>query len=75
VAAVVILSLVLVVGFVSLRVVLEWDDGCSATPDGYFDQQVVSIEPHLLWTTCTLDPNNGEDRYVIHRPWQSVHGS
>jgi hypothetical protein len=61
--------------FVGLQVVLERDEGCSQTPDGYFGQVLLSEEPHLLWTTCRLDPGNGEPAYVIHRPWQSVHGS
>jgi hypothetical protein len=61
--------------FVGLQVLLEWDEGCSLTPDGYFGQVVVRQEQHLLWTTCRLDPGNGEPEYVIHRPWQSVRGS
>lgn len=61
--------------FVGLQVLLEWDDGCSATPEGYFNQTLVSQERHLLWNTCRLDPGNGEPEYVVHRPWQSVRGS
>ena len=59
---------------VGLHVLLEWDEGCYLTPEGYFGQDVVSQETHLLWKTCRLDPGNGEPEYVIHRPWQSVHG-
>ena len=71
-----LLSLTMVgVLFVALQLYLEWDDGCSATPEGYFSQAVISQERHLLWTTCRLDPGNGEPEYVIHRPWQSVRGS
>ena len=57
-----------------LQAVLMHDNGCELTPPGYFNQNLVSQTPHAFHTTCVLDPNNGEPRYTIHRPWQSVHG-
>ncbi len=47
---------------------------CHLTPLGYFDQVVVSKERTLFSVKCVLDPNNGEPRYTVHRPWQSVRG-
>ena len=69
-----IILLPVAVAFGILPVALERDEGCTLTPPGYFDQTLVSEAHHGLYTTCVLDPNNGEPRYAIHRPWQSLHG-
>ena len=72
---VVAIALVPVVGaLMALQVVLARDEGCNMTPPGYFNQTLVSETHHGLYNTCVLDPGNGEPRYTIHRPWQSVRG-
>ena len=63
-----------VCALLALQVVLVRDEGCTLTPPGYLDQNLVSQTYHGLYTTCVLDPGNGEPRYTIHRPWQSVRG-
>ena len=63
--------------FLGLQLALtleEHSNSCTLTPPGYFDQELVSMERHLLSVSCTLDPHNGEPRYTIQRPWQSVRG-
>ena len=50
----------------------EQSNSCELTPPGYERQTLVETKRHLLWYDCVLDPGNGEPRYTIHRPWQSV---
>lgn len=64
--------------FVALQVQISGEMGygnaCTLTPPGYFEQELISTERHLLSYECVLDPHNGESRYTIHRPWQAVRG-
>jgi len=61
-------------GWQFLLMLEEQSNNCYLTPPGYFDQEVVSVERTLFSVTCVLDPHNGEPRYTIHLPWQSVRG-
>ena len=48
------------------------DEACFETPPGYLVQQVVEVR-HRWWTVdCVMEPGSGDDRYTVHRPWQSV---
>ena len=76
--AVVLVLGVAVLAFLGIQVKISGELGfgnaCTLTPPGYFDQELISTERHLMSYECVLDPHNGEPRYTIHRPWQSVRG-
>ncbi|WP_193605640.1 hypothetical protein [Nocardioides dongkuii] len=64
--------------FLGLQVVISGEMGygnaCGLTPPGYVDQEVISVERHLFYYECVLDPHNGESSYTVRRPWQDVRG-
>ena len=47
-------------------------EACYTTPRGYLEQQVVDVRRTWWSVDCLMDPRNGDPRYTVHRPWQSV---